>query len=147
MSQYEVDEYGQPYYEDPLQAAYDADPVGTTTQIAAAAAQQAAYDAATQAQTNHGYVVASQAALAATSVDREMTEAHGAAWENHRDEVVELLQQHPNLLPDERNFLDPSSIRQSFEHALTIAREVSADEYVSNRWTEIMGSRTRKLGL
>jgi hypothetical protein len=143
MSDYQYDEYE----EDPAQMAYDQDPLGYTTELAAAAAQAAAELSRQQTMMDNTAIVASQAALTSRAVDEAMSakypEVAGqpGGWQSHKAEVYEVLQSRPHLLPaTEAALLDANQLQQSFEDALEIARGVKRDAYADDRWNQIVKS-------
>lgn len=141
---YEDDIYAD---NDPVRAAYEADPAGFTVAAAAAAAQQAVEASRQQTAYDNGAVVSSQAALTAEAVDRQMEEKYGAEWTDHRADVFEVFQRNPHLVPADGSALDPNTLRQSMEDGLVIARNLKADDYADKRWQEIQRAGTGKLGL
>ena len=143
MSEFEYDEYA----EDPMQAAYEADPSGYITSVAAAAAQQASDLAYQQATAANAAVFNSQVALTTDAIDKEMTAKYGDEWEAHKPELAGVLARNPNLIPQDNTVIDPKVLGRSLEDAFAIARGVKADNYVNTRWQQIQGSPSGKLGL
>lgn len=129
-----------------LNAAFDADPAGTAAAMAAAAATQAAQFTAQQMQMNNNDLIASQVNLAATQVDREMSETY-ADWDALKPHVIGVLQQTPHLIPGDAGALDTNILKQSLTAAYKLAKGDKADEYARNRWQEIQGANLGKLDL
>lgn len=142
MSEFEYDEYA----EDPMQAAYEADPAGYITSVAAAAAQQGAALAYQQSAEANAAVFNSQVALTTDAIDKEMS-AKYADWEDHKAEVAAVLSRNPHLLPQDGSVLDPKVLGRSLEDAYELARGVKADNYANSRWSQIMDAPPGKLGL
>jgi hypothetical protein len=136
MSEYDYDEYA----EDPLQAAYEADPAGTLSAIAAAGAQQGADLAYQQGLAANAAVVTSQAALTFDAIDKDMSAKYGQEWEDHKPEVQAVLDRNPHLLPANGSILDPFVLGRSMEDALEIARGIKKDNYANSRWSQIQNA-------
>lgn len=133
-------QYGNYAEENPLQASYDSDPLGTTLAIVAAGNQEAAMNAAGAVIADNSAVVNSQVALTTEAAVRNMKDRYGANWDAHSGEVREVLARNPQMLGDAPTLLDPETLTQSLDNAYKIARADKAESDKANRWSEIMNA-------
>lgn len=138
-------------YHEELNELFAQDPAGATAFIAQQAAQVAAQQVAAEA-LQQGYAIGSaqndavmqgQANTAYMEADRGLSRKYGEDWVESRDAVIQTINDHPELLPNEQRF-DPQTVADRLELIYKATRQDRAIEEDRNAWDRIHNSGFRE---